>query len=122
MRFLTRKIVMPGDLNPANTLFGGIALSWVDEAAAAYIMSEIKHYRLVTKKMSEVDFIAPAHQGDLVEIGVQLKRVGKTSVTVDVVVRNEKTRQIIAHIDEIVFVCLDEDGKPTEHGQTVLVP
>ena len=116
MRFLTRKIVMPGDLNAANTLFGGTALSWVDEAAAMYIMSEIKHYRLVTKKMSEVDFIAPAHQGDMVEIGVQLKQLGKTSVTVDVEVRNERTKQIIAHIDEIVFVCLDETGKPTKHG------
>ena len=107
---------------PANTLVGGIALSWVDEAAEAYIMSEIKHYRVVTKKMSEVYFIAPAHQGDLVEIGVQLKRVGKTSVTVDVVVRNEKTRQIIAHIDELVFVGLDEEGNPTEPAKTELVP
>ncbi|MEK9767289.1 MAG: hotdog domain-containing protein [Betaproteobacteria bacterium] len=107
---------MPGDLNAANTLFGGTALSWVDEAAAMYIMSEIKHYRLVTKKMSEVDFIAPARQGDMVEIGVQLKQLGKTSVTVDVEVRNERTKQTIAHIDEIVFVCLDEEGKPTKHG------
>jgi acyl-CoA hydrolase len=47
---------------------------------------------------------------------VQLKQLGKTSVTVDVEVRNERTKQIIAHIDEIVFVCLDETGKPTKQG------
>jgi len=116
MRFLTRKLVMPGDLNPAGTLFGGTALSWVDEAAAIYVMSEIKHYRLVTKKMSEVIFNAPAYQGDMIEIGVALKKLGQTSVTVEVEVRNQRTKEVIANIDEVVFVCLDEDRKPTKHG------
>jgi acyl-CoA hydrolase len=34
MRFLTRKLVQPGDLNAGGTLFGGRCLTWIDEEAA----------------------------------------------------------------------------------------
>jgi len=116
MKFLTRKIVMPPDLNSGGALFGGTCLSWIDEAAAIFVMAEVKHYKVVTKKMSEINFIAPAFQNDIVEIGVGLKRLGKTSITVEVEVRNLKTQQTIVNVDEIVFVCLNENNKPTKHN------
>jgi acyl-CoA hydrolase len=116
MRFLSRKIVMPTDLNSGGTLFGGTCLAWIDEAAAIYVMTEIKKNKVVTKRMSEIDFIAPAFQNDIVEIGVALKKLGQTSVTVEVEVRNLRTKQTIVNVDEIVFVCLDENNKPMKHG------
>jgi acyl-CoA hydrolase len=115
MRFLTRKLVKPGDLNANNTLFGGRLMAWVDEEAAIYAAIETRHEKVVTKKISAINFIAPAKKGDVVEIGVALKRVGKTSVTLEVKVRNLVTQNIIVEIDEMVFVCVDENGRPVRH-------
>ena len=116
MRFLTRKLVQPGDLNVRGTLFGGRLLAWVDEEAAIFAGLEARHSRVVTKSISAVNFISPAFQGDIIEIGVALKKVGRTSVTVEVQVRNLVTQKVIVNIDEMVFVCVDEKGKPTAHS------
>jgi len=116
MRFLTRKLVQPYDLNAGGTLYGGRCLEWVDQEAAIYVITEAKHPRMVTKSISAINFIAPAFQGDIVEIGVALKQVGKTSVTVEVAVRNLRTQQIIVNIEEMVFVAVSESGRPEKHG------
>lgn len=116
MRFLTRKLVKPKDLNANNTLFGGRCLEWVDEEAAIYAAIETRHPRVVTKSVSEINFVAPARQGDVVEIGVALKKVGITSITLGVQVRNLVTQNVIVDIDEMVFVCVDEHGKPVKHS------
>jgi acyl-CoA thioesterase YciA len=116
MRFLTRKLVQPGDLNARGTLFGGRLLAWVDEEAAIFAGLETRHNKVVTKKISEIDFIAPAFQGDIIEIGVALKKVGKTSITLEVKVRNLVTQNVIVEIDEMVFVCVDDAGKPVRHS------
>lgn len=115
MRFLTRKLVQPGDLNANGTLFGGRCLAWVDEEAAIYAAVETRHKKVVTKSISAIDFIAPAFQGDVVEIGIALKKVGKTSVTLEVQVRDLTTQKMIVNIDEMVFVCVDDTGKPVHH-------
>jgi len=115
MRFLTRKLVKPGDLNANNTLFGGRLMAWVDEEAAIYAAIEARHEKVVTKSISAINFIAPAKKGDVVEIGVALKRVGKTSITLEVKVRNLVTQSVIVEIDEMVFVCVDDNGRPVRH-------
>lgn len=116
MRFLTRKLVQPGDLNVGGTLFGGRCLSWIDEEAAIFAGVETGHRRVVTKSISAINFIAPAYQGDVVEIGVALKSVGKTSVALEVVVRDLTTQKVIVNIDEMVFVCVNEHGRPVRHS------
>lgn len=116
MRFLTRKLVQPGDLNAGNTLFGGRCLEWIDEEAGIYAMTETRHKRVVTKSISAINFIAPAFQGDVIEIGVALKKVGRTSITLEVQVRDLTTQRTIVNIDEMVFVCVDEQGKPIQHS------
>jgi acyl-CoA thioesterase YciA len=116
MRFLTRKLVQPGDLNAGSTLFGGRCLAWIDEEAAIYASIELRHRRVVTKSISAINFIAPAYQGDIVEIGVGLKKVGKTSITLEVQVRDLTTQRVIVNIDEMIFVAVDENGRPVKHG------
>jgi acyl-CoA hydrolase len=116
MRFLTRKLVQPYDLNAGGILYGGRCLEWIDQEAAIYAMTEAKHPRMVTKSISAVRFVAPAFKGDVVEIGVGLKGVGKTFIAVDVVVRNLRTQQIIVHVDEMIFVAVSEKGRPERHG------
>lgn len=116
MRFLTRKLVQPGDLNANGTLFGGRCLAWIDEEAAIYAAIETRHKKVVTKSMSAIDFLAPAHQGDIVEIGIALKRIGNTSITLEVLVRDLTTQKNIVYIDEMVFVCVDDSGRPVKHS------
>ena len=116
MRFLTRKLVQPGDLNANGTLFGGRCLAWIDEEAAIYAGLETRHKRVVTKSISAIDFKAPAIQGDVVEIGMALKKVGKTSITLEVQVRDLTTQKVIVNIDEMVFVCVDETGQSVRHS------
>jgi acyl-CoA hydrolase len=116
MNFHTRKWVKPEDLNPNGTLFGGALLRWVDEEAAIYAMLQMGNHRAVTKKMSEINFVSSAVQGDMIEMGLKATHFGRTSLTMRAEVRNMITRQIILSIDEIVFVSLGEDGKPKPHG------
>jgi acyl-CoA thioesterase FadM len=47
---------------------------------------------------------------------VALKRVGNSSITLEVQVRNLVTQKVIVNIDEMVFVCVDETGKPVKHS------
>ena len=118
MRFHTRKWVKPEDLNPNNTLFGGRLLQWIDEEAALYAMIQLDNRHIVTKYMSEIDFITAPRQGDIVEIGIVATKFGKTSLTLRCEVRNKLTRQAILTIDKIVFVNLDDEGQPFPHGKT----
>ena len=118
MRFHTRKWVKPEDLNPNGTLFGGRLLQWIDEEVALYAIIQLEIPRTVTKFMSEIDFVSSAKQGDIIEIGIEVIKFGRTSITLSCEVRNKITRKTIIAIDKIIMVSLDEEGKPYGHGKT----
>jgi acyl-CoA hydrolase len=122
MRFHTRKWVKPEDLNPNGTLFGGRLLSWIDEEAAIYAICQLGHTRVVTKYMSEINFISSARTGDVIELGIVATAFGRTSLTLRCEVRNKMTRTSILTIDRMVFVGLDENGNPHPHGKTEFSP
>lgn len=121
MNFHTRKWVKPEDLNPNNTLFGGKLLAWIDEEAALYAINQLENKKVVTKYMSEINFISSANQGDIIEIGLEPVKFGKTSITLRCVVRNKMTWKEIISIESIVMVNLDDAGKPAVHGHTEIV-
>jgi len=118
MRFHTRKWIKPEDLNPNGTLFGGKLLAWIDEEAALYSIIQLENQKTVTKYMSEIDFKSSASQGDIVEIGIEVIKFGKASLTLKCEVRNKMTRQTIIVVDKIVMVSLDEEGNSKPHGKT----
>ena len=118
MKFHTRKWVKPGDLNPNGTLFGGRLLEWIDEEAALYTIVQLENRSIVTKFMSEVNFIHAPVQGDIIEIGIEVIAFGRTSLTFRCEVRNKMTQQDILKIEKIVMVNLGPDGKPAPHGKT----
>ena len=74
--------------------------------------------KVVTKYISEIDFKSAAKQGDIVEIGIEVVKFGKASLTLRCAVRNKMTREIIVSIENIVMVNLDADGKSLPHGKT----
>lgn len=118
MRFHTRKWVKPEDLNANGTLFGGKLLAWIDEEAALYSIIQLENKRVVTKYMSEINFMSTALKGDIVEIGIDVVKFGKTSLTLNCEVRNKMTRETIVTVDNIIMVNLGADGKPKPHGKT----
>ena len=120
MRFLSRRLVMPNDLNYANSLFGGRALQWLDEEAAIYAICQLETNSLVTKHIGAITFESAALQGDVVEFGLSTKRVGRTSITVSCLLRNKATKTTICYADEIVFVQLDpQTREPVPHNKTL---
>ena len=118
MRFHTRKWVKPEDLNPNGTLFGGQLLAWIDEEAALYTIIQLENSKIVTKYISEINFMASAKQGDIVEIGIEVTKFGRSSITMKCEARNKMTRETILTVDNIIMVNLGEDGKPKPHGKT----
>jgi len=118
MRFHTRKWVKPEDLNPNGTLFGGRLLSWIDEEAALYTVVQLNNPKIVTKYMSEINFNSKAVKGDIIEIGMEVKSFGRSSITLKCEVRNMMTRETIITVEDIIMVNLSEDGKPKAHGKT----
>ena len=118
MRFHTRKWVKPEDLNPNQTLFGGKLLSWIDEEAALYTIIQLENSRIVTKFISEINFTSSAKQGDIIEIGIEVLKFGKSSLTLKCEARNKMTRETILTVDNIIMVNLGDDGKPAPHGKT----
>ncbi len=119
MKFYSRKLIKPENLNARNTLFGGALLRWIDEEAGIYAMTKLDTKKVVTKYISEIDFISSAVQGDVIEIGLGFKKIGRTSISFSCEVRNVFSKQTIIKIENIVFVRVDENGKAKPHGKTL---
>jgi len=121
MQYYSRKLIKPGDLNSHGTLFGGALLAWIDEEAAIFANCQLEgRARLVTKFMSEINFVDSAKNGDIIEIGMETTKFGRTSITVRCNVRNKFTQDSIITIERIVFVNLDQEGNPTAHNKANL--
>jgi len=118
MRFHSRKWVKPEDLNPNGTLFGGRLLEWIDEEAALYTIIQLENSKIVTKYISEINFMSSAKQGDIVELGMEVTNFGKSSLTLKCEARNKMTRETILTVDNIIMVNLGDNGKPCSHGKT----
>jgi acyl-CoA thioesterase YciA len=110
-----RVVLMPKDTNAHGTIFGGVILSYIDIAAANEVRKHTRK-RIVTKAMREVVFVAPVFVGDIVSFYTELVRIGRTSITVRVVVEADRVNQPgqIARVTEaeVVYVAVDEDRRP----------
>jgi len=111
-----RVILMPKDTNALGTIFGGIILSYIDQAGA---VEAHRHGpgRLVTVAMREVVFHAPVFVGDLVSFYTETLRLGRTSATVKVIVEAERggsrgTGRVKVTEAEVVYVHVDGNNQP----------
>ena len=101
--YKSRRLVKPGDLNHRGTLFGGKLLEFIDEEAAIFAICQLETDSIVTKLISEINFISPAKNGDVIEFGMKRLSFGRTSLAFECVVRNKATQEIIVKIDKIVL-------------------
>ena len=118
-------LLLPKDTNAYGTIFGGVILSHVDLASAIEARKVAAH-RYVTKAMREVEFLEPVFLGDIVSFYTETVRIGRTSITVRVVVEAERwgappvTAGATGHGErvkvteaEVVLVAVNEQGQPT---------
>lgn len=110
-------LLLPKDTNALGTIFGGVILSNVDLASAVEARKHAAH-RYVTKAMREVEFHEPVFLGDIVSFYTHTVRVGRTSITVRVIVEAERWggghgEKVKVTEAEVVLVAVDGSGKPT---------
>ena len=110
-----RVMMMPRDTNALGTIFGGIILSYIDQAGAVEAHRHAKG-RLVTVAMREVEFHQPVFVGDLVSFYAEPIRLGNTSITIKVVVEAERRTsggdRVLVTQAEVVFVQVDRGNRP----------
>jgi acyl-CoA thioesterase YciA len=117
-------VLLPKDTNAYGTIFGGAILSHVDLASAVEARKTAAH-RYVTRAMREVEFHEPVFVGDVVSFYTETVRVGRTSITVRVLVEAERwsaspmAPRATGHGEvvkvteaEVVLVAVDNRGRP----------
>jgi acyl-CoA thioesterase YciA len=117
-------VMMPKDTNPNGTIFGGVLLSYIDQAGAIAARRELKlrnghpHAVFVTVAFNRCEFKRPVHVGDVVKFQTTVIRVGRTSMTMHIDVIAERGTELIPVTDaEVVYVAVDprvpiEERKP----------
>jgi acyl-CoA thioesterase YciA len=110
-----RVTMLPRDTNPSGTIFGGVILSYLDLAGGVEARKHANK-RFVTVAMRGVEFIKPVFVGDLVSFYTRTLKIGRTSVTVDIIVeavRNEGSGERVRVMEaEVVYVAVDDDRRP----------
>lgn len=86
MELITRRLCLTQHVGTKDVLFGGQMLAWADVAASIWCMRLARSDNMITKHMSDIDFLAPVRVGDVVEFYGESFKVGRTSVTVKIVV------------------------------------
>src|SRR4051812_35410307 len=92
-------VMMPRDTNPHGTIFGGVILSYLDQAGAIGARREIGLKGgplpvLVTVAINRVEFRQPVLVGDVVRFLTRCVRIGRTSITMEVDVEVERGSQV----------------------------
>jgi acyl-CoA thioesterase YciA len=115
-------VMMPRDTNPYGTIFGGVILSYIDQAAAIGARREVikaggKPPFVVTVAMNRVEFHKPVLVGDVVRFITRLVKIGRTSITMHVRVEADRGGQTLQVTEaEVVNVGIDPttpDRRPT---------
>lgn len=111
-----RVVMMPRDTNAEGTIFGGVILSLIDQAAYVEAVRQA-HHRYVTVAMHEVVFHQPVFVGDVLSLYASAVRVGNTSMTIKVRVcarrRHDPDQLIEVTQADVIFVAVDDSGRPT---------
>jgi acyl-CoA thioesterase YciA len=110
-----RVLMMPRDTNAHGTIFGGVILSYIDQAGAIEARRQGLQF-MVTVSMDRVVFHEPVYVGDLVSFWTETLRVGTTSITTKVTVEAIRTGKPIQRVTvteaQVVYVNVGEDRKP----------
>src|SRR5262249_43623606 len=110
-------LMMPNDVNPHGVVFGGVILSYIDQAGGIGAVREVVKAggeipHLVTVAINRVEFKKPVLVGDVVRFKTRLDKMGRTSITINVQVEADRGREVLQVTEaEIVYVGVDPDGR-----------
>jgi acyl-CoA thioesterase YciA len=113
-RLALRVVTLPKDTNQYGTIFGGVILSYIDQAGFVEARRHGVH-RWVTVAVDRVEFKKPVHLGDVVGFYATTIRKGTSSVTVRVEVEAERyiTGETVPVTEaSLTLVSVDAHGKP----------
>ena len=112
-RTIHTEIVMSSHVNGAGRLFGGLLMQWIDVVAGVVAR---RHAELdtITASISHLEFKAPAHMNDTIELVGQIVYAGRTSmeVRVDTYVESLSRRRTHVNRAYLTMVALGADGRP----------
>lgn len=116
-------MMMPRDANVYGTIFGGIILSYIDQAGFVEARSHGTH-RWVTASIERVDFTKPVYVGDVVRFITKTLETGRSSVLIKVTVEAERfdtRKRVVVTTAKITMISVNENGKsiPFESPPTV---
>ena len=110
-----RVLMMPRDTNAYGTIFGGVILSYIDQAGAIEARRQGSKF-MVTVSMDKVVFHEPVYVGDLVSFWCEALRIGTTSITVKVTVEAMRGKdpldKVLVTEAQVVYVNVDETRRP----------
>jgi acyl-CoA thioesterase YciA len=109
-----RAIAMPADTNPSGDIFGGWLLAQMDLAAGTVALIRAKG-RVATAALDAMSFHAPVYVGDLVSCYVEVARVGRTSLTIQVEAwarRGRSGEEVKVTEGRFTMVAIDDKGRP----------
>src|SRR5690606_41768752 len=115
MNLITKKIVMTKDIGIHGNLFGGILMSWIDEAAGSFVTEYCQTPNMVTLRVGELLFKKPRKAGNHIRLYGEVTHVGYTSITVTTEARKYRlynTEETIAYTTTATSVSINEDGRP----------
>lgn len=115
-----KAVMMPRDTNPYGTIFGGVTMSYIDQAGAVGARHTIRKQGwpdqpIVTVAMNSVEFHEPVYVGDSVSFYTRTVRVGRTSITMHVFVEADREGKPVRLTEaEVTYVAvnLEAEGRP----------
>jgi len=119
-------VMMPRDVNPHGTIFGGLLLSYIDQAGAIGARHEVIHRGgqpplVVTVALNRVEFHKPVLVGDVVRFLTRVVRLGRTSITMQVRVEAERGTEVL-HVTEAEVIYVGIDPSSSERRPIPLLP
>lgn len=108
---ISKKLILPKHLNDNQTLFGGIAVKWIDEIA--YITAcRYTSQKMVTVSIEKVKFLHSIKCGDIIEITSKVVdcSIMKLKIEVNIYILNKNTKQK-AVSSLLYFAAIDKNNK-----------
>ena len=111
---MVRTLAMPADTNPAGDIFGGWVLSQMDIAGGIAASGRARG-RVATVAIDAMTFHRPVTIGDVVCCYAEIKRVGRSSITIGIeawVIHRVNEQRMLVTEGTFTYVAIGEDRRP----------